>query len=151
MRGRTEDSVGSQAGEHLLAWPWEGSIILVGWEGVWSHFIWGKVVSATVALFSALGTDGLKASILVIEILRRLAKHWSKEMTGPLAYLIIQTTHVFAKKSNHSRQPHLFCKNFLRGLLFDSPWTMGDPSPWAMWDQSLSTGGLGGGGVNVFS
>ena len=102
MRGRTEDSVGSQAGEHLLAWPWEGSIILVGWEGVWSHFIWGKVVSATVALFSALGTDGLKASILVIETLRRLVKNWSKEMTGPLAYLIIQTTHVFAKKSNHS-------------------------------------------------
>ena len=75
MRGRTEDSVGSQAGEHLLAWPWEGSIILVGWEGVWSHFIWGKVVSGTVALFSALGTDGLKASILVIETLRRLVKN----------------------------------------------------------------------------
>ena len=37
------------------------------------------------------------------------------------------------------------------GLLFDSPWTMGDPSPWAMGDQSPSTGGLGGGGVNVFS
>ena len=43
-------------------------------------------------------------------------------------------------------------KVFARGgLLFDSPWTMGDPSPWAMGDRPPSTGGLGGGGVNVFS
>ena len=38
----------------------------------------------------------------------------------------------------------------IRGLLFDSPWTMGDPSLWAMGDQPPSTGGPGGGGVTVF-
>ena len=98
MRGRTEDSVGSQAGEHLLAWPWEGSIILVGWEGVWSYFIWGKVVSATVALFSALGTDGLKASILVLNRNpQKIGKKLVKRNDRPLGV------------SNHSNNP-CFCQ-----------------------------------------
>ena len=55
MGGRTEDSVGSQAGEHLLA---RGGINHPG-LGIWSHCIW--VVSATDLLLSALVTVYLKA------------------------------------------------------------------------------------------
>ena len=122
--------------------------------------IWGDLLSSDTLQFGfKKGTSTTQCSWLVKEVVG----HYLREGSHPLvvvldcskAFDLCKFDKLFTAILDKGMPPVIVRVLMYiyeeRGLLFDSPWAMVDPSPWAMGDRPPSTGGMGGGRVNVFS